>query len=195
MVYTGFEEKTEDRRVRKTKKALRMALVSLLGEKSVEDITVKELTDMADIHRGTFYNHYLDVFDLKNHMEKEISGEFELLLSQYPYYRKGETPYDMIAAALHYFEENREVIPMLLNPAGDPDLRNKIYGGLLERCLAAYLPSPFPGTQSTYIYENSFCESGIIGMLNTWMENGMRIPPEELAALLCRMLQNSTIHV
>jgi len=40
----------EDRRVRKTKKSLREGLVELLQEKSIQNITVKELTDRADIH-------------------------------------------------------------------------------------------------------------------------------------------------
>lgn len=53
-----------DRRVRKTRKQLRECLITLLKEKKVQDITVRELTDMADLNRGTFYLHYKDVFDL-----------------------------------------------------------------------------------------------------------------------------------
>lgn len=56
-------EETVDRRVRKTKKQLRECLTRLLKEKKVQDITVRELTDMADLNRGTFYLHYRDVFD------------------------------------------------------------------------------------------------------------------------------------
>ena len=53
-----------DRRVRKTRKQLRECLISLLKQKKVQDITVRELTDMADLNRGTFYLHYKDVYDL-----------------------------------------------------------------------------------------------------------------------------------
>ena len=53
-----------DRRVRKTRRQLRECLITLLKEKKVQDITVGELTDMADLNRGTFYLHYKDVFDL-----------------------------------------------------------------------------------------------------------------------------------
>ncbi len=53
-----------DRRVRKTRRQLRECLITLLKEKKVQDITVRELTDMADLNRGTFYLHYKDVFDL-----------------------------------------------------------------------------------------------------------------------------------
>ena len=55
----------DDRRVRKTKKALRQGLVSLLEKKKLKDITVRELTDTVDLHRGTFYVHYRDIYELR----------------------------------------------------------------------------------------------------------------------------------
>lgn len=69
MINNGFEERSEDRRIRKTKKALRAALVRLLSKESIAEITIKELTDEADVHRGTFYHHYRDAFDLKEQVE------------------------------------------------------------------------------------------------------------------------------
>ena len=49
------EQKKEDRRVRRTRKILTQALTELLQKKQVNEITVKELTDLADMNRGTFY--------------------------------------------------------------------------------------------------------------------------------------------
>ena len=63
----GIENK-EDRRVRKTKKALREGLIELLNEKSIQSITVRELTDKVDIHRSTFYANFKDVYELYNHV-------------------------------------------------------------------------------------------------------------------------------
>jgi len=57
-------EQKEDRRVRKTKKALREGLAELLTQKSIQKITVRELTDKVDIHRSTFYANYEDIYDL-----------------------------------------------------------------------------------------------------------------------------------
>ena len=47
--------KKEDRRVRRTKKLLTQALTELMQQKQVKEITVTELTDLADMNRGTFY--------------------------------------------------------------------------------------------------------------------------------------------
>lgn len=50
-----MEEQSVDRRVRKTKRQLRKALMDLMAEKPVKSISVRELADRADINRGTFY--------------------------------------------------------------------------------------------------------------------------------------------
>ena len=50
-----------DRRVRRTRKQLRECLVTLLKQKKVQDITVRELTELADLNRGTVYLHYMRI--------------------------------------------------------------------------------------------------------------------------------------
>lgn len=52
-----MEERGIDRRVRKTKRQLRQALMDLMSEKPSKSISVRELAERADINRGTFYIH------------------------------------------------------------------------------------------------------------------------------------------
>jgi AcrR family transcriptional regulator len=52
-----------DPRIRRTSKYLRKALVELLKEKDVGAITIQEITERADLTRGTFYLHYQDKKD------------------------------------------------------------------------------------------------------------------------------------
>lgn len=42
--------KKEDRRVKKTEKALAEALSKLLVDKKIQNITIRELTETADLH-------------------------------------------------------------------------------------------------------------------------------------------------
>lgn len=64
-----------DRRIIKTKRAISLALFQLLAEKSVDDITITELTTKADINRKTFYLHYSCVQDVAD----ELIGKIEML--------------------------------------------------------------------------------------------------------------------
>ena len=63
--------KKEDRRVRRTRKILTQALTDLLQQKQVNEITVKELTDLADMNRGTFYLYYKDIYDMLGKIQDE----------------------------------------------------------------------------------------------------------------------------
>ena len=58
-----------NRSVRQTKQRLYEALVHLLQQKSLREITVRELTELAGISRGTFYFHYADIYALMEQME------------------------------------------------------------------------------------------------------------------------------
>lgn len=51
-----------NRSVRQTKQRLYEALIHLLQQKSLREITVRELTELAGISRGTFYFHYADIY-------------------------------------------------------------------------------------------------------------------------------------
>ena len=50
-----------DRRVNRTKRQIKKALINLLSKKALSRITVSEITELADIGRGTFYTHYQDL--------------------------------------------------------------------------------------------------------------------------------------
>ncbi|MGI6469353.1 MAG: TetR/AcrR family transcriptional regulator [Syntrophomonadaceae bacterium] len=66
-----------DRRVRKTKRILKDSLATLLLEKNLNNITVQELVNLADINRGTFYLHYRDLHDMLTQIEAEMLQEME----------------------------------------------------------------------------------------------------------------------
>ena len=53
-----------DLRVIKTRQAIRIALISLLSEKELSDITISELSARAQVNRKTFYYHFEDIFSL-----------------------------------------------------------------------------------------------------------------------------------
>ena len=60
-----------DARVRYTRKVIQDAFLNILKEKPVSKITVKEVCDMTEINRGTFYKHYQDCYDLLDKIEEE----------------------------------------------------------------------------------------------------------------------------
>lgn len=61
-----------DLRKKKTLRAIKEAFYALRGDKNLEQITVTELTQMAEISKATFYLHYRDVYDLSEQLQQEV---------------------------------------------------------------------------------------------------------------------------
>ena len=68
--------KKTDARVRYTKRVLKESFLKLLKEKSVNKITVKEVCELAELNRATFYLHYSDCFALLESIEQELLEAF-----------------------------------------------------------------------------------------------------------------------
>lgn len=66
------EESSVDRRIIRTKEAIRDALITLIEEKGFDAVSVINITSRADINRGTFYLHYRDKYDLLEQIEAGV---------------------------------------------------------------------------------------------------------------------------
>ena len=74
-------EQKSDLRVTKTRRPIKAAFLELVQTKPGQKITVTELAKRAEISKGTFYLHYLDIYNLYNQMVEEtvakIAGSFD----------------------------------------------------------------------------------------------------------------------
>lgn len=61
-----------DLREKKTKRSIKNAFIQLRTEKPLERISVKELSELAEISKATFYLHYHDIYDLSEQLQKEL---------------------------------------------------------------------------------------------------------------------------
>ncbi len=61
-----------DKRIEKTKKAIKEAFLELRTKKPLEKISVKELCEIAYINKSTFYSHYEDIHALSDALEYEL---------------------------------------------------------------------------------------------------------------------------
>lgn len=109
-----MEEKVVDRRVRKTKRQLRLALMKLMAEKSVKDISVRELAAIADINRGTFYIHYKDVYDLLSSLEDELAEGLVVVCRRHNAKDSEGKTYPYLMELYQYIEQNADLCHVLL---------------------------------------------------------------------------------
>lgn len=72
-----------DKRVIRTKKAIKAALFKLLETKDLSVVTITELTQKANVNRRTFYTHYRNITDILNEIEEELVESLTWLLQQF----------------------------------------------------------------------------------------------------------------
>lgn len=61
-----------DKRVIRTKKAIKAALFRIMGNKDISSITISELTAKANVNRRTFYTHYRNITDILDEIESDL---------------------------------------------------------------------------------------------------------------------------
>ena len=174
---------TEDRRVRKTKKQLRSALTSLLLEKEIGRITVRDVADLADVNRGTFYAHYRDVYDLLHQLEDSFLERLDQVGERHDARAvDGKTfPYleDLFALAGEY----SDIFYTLYCRSGDTEFQEKVFGKLKHQFLFEFLSLRGVADPDKQDYCASFIVAGMCTLAKVWIENGMRQTPEEMARL------------
>lgn len=170
----------ENRSVRNTKKRLREGLLSLMKEKPVNEITVKELTELADVNRGTFYFHYEDIYALLHDMEDEFFAEFSLAMDSIP---SAETARAYLLSVFTIVGEHSELCRILLGQNGDMQFIAKIYQFIDEKCSSIWSENLNLRKGRPLELYNSFIINGCIGMVKHWLESGMQETPDEVTDL------------
>ena len=86
------EERKIDRRILKTKKAIRNSFAELLSEKELNSITVSDVANKADINRKTFYNYYSGVYQVIDEIENELICLFDCELNDIDFQEAMKNP-------------------------------------------------------------------------------------------------------
>ena len=172
-----------DRRVRKTRRQLRECLITLLKEKKVQDITVRELTDMADLNRGTFYLHYKGVFDLLEKTEAELQEDFNQLVCKHDAVDLKQRPSVIFNEIYSLVYDNADLIEILLGENGDLNFVNRLKQLIREKCLKDWMEVFRSGNAAAFDAFFSFIVSGCIGLVQYWLQTGLKETPEQMAKL------------
>lgn len=189
-----MKKTSNDRRTIRTKKMIRSALAELIEEKGFINISVTDLTQRADINRGTFYLHYVDKYDLLEKTEDEIIKEIQeetrhLDSVNMMNIDTTNEPLPFMVKLFEYFRENSVIIKSILGSKGDPTFDGKIKK-FIETNLFEKQKSKSFNVDQAVISEEYFIPyilSADLGVIQHWLEKGMKESPEEMALMLARM--------
>lgn len=183
---------TENRSVQKTKRNLKDALIYFLKEKSIHQVKVKELTEKAEINRGTFYFHYSDIYELLDELEDDVFTELEKMFDQYDENLSKEiNPASLLDVLFFSLSEKRDIIYILLGPNGSRSFSSRI-DGWVDYHSRNILQSAFPEVEPEYHrLVSAFLIRGVIGTFKTWYETGQNQTHHELAEIIKKIIGNT----
>lgn len=184
-------KKREDRRIRRTRQRLQSALIQLLKEKPLAKIQIKEIINLADVSRPTFYQHFGTKENLLlSHIDDLFDRIFEDVFSGV----EEENPIDMlrlITASFEQWQRHRQELQWVLQVENKDLLMTSLQAHLaaLKKEFDQHVTPP----KQAQVYEKyliGFITGGMYMVLKTWLDHDTPESPETMAHLTFLLLFN-----
>lgn len=183
-----MENQATDKRVVRTKNAIRRAFNELVQAKEMSDISVSELTAAADITRSTFYMYYDSVSAVRDQIENEIFAYIDRVMSEQDWVQCMVNPYPLLSAIgreiTRYDEYNRYIL--CSNNSG------RLLDKVNERFVAAFIGYAeekmldIDAARAKYVA--AFVSAGICECFKIWYNHRSSLSLEELCRRISDMV-------
>ena len=151
------------------KKQLTTALLALLKEKSLSDISISELADRAEVGRVSFYRNYKNKEDILKEESDRLIKEWGKLYESNP----ESAPETLFPSLFDFYRDHRDFYTTLYD-AGMSSI-------MMETIIDTIQITP--EMQNLEAYMKSFWAYGIYGWMLEWIKRGMQENGKELSTL------------
>ncbi len=163
-----------DRRIRRTRQALRAALVELVMEHGYESVTVQQITARAGIARTTFYLHYQDKDDLLFNGFGDLYEELKTVVA--PTQMNATADWEHVAAHADFYRA-------MLGPQGSAAFATFLRT-LLAEMMRDHLLLPLSAGANPRLDIDlmaHYLAGAQLGLYAWWLETGMETPAADMA--------------
>jgi AcrR family transcriptional regulator len=191
----GAPPKSTDRRIQRTHQLLRQAAIETMNEKGFLTMTIRDITDRANVNRGTFYAHYPDKYAL---LDELIHDQFQSLLEKSlppePRWNK-QTLHLLVKVVLEHFEDEyrqcdpAEVVDPLIERATKDALANLLLTWLKQEKSAG---AAFRVPVETIARVVSWT---ILGAAVHWYQEGSKLSAGQVADDVLLILMEGVAHL
>jgi AcrR family transcriptional regulator len=164
-----------DRRVRRTRAALRDALLDLIAERGYEAVTVQDIIDRADVGRSTFYNHYTDKDDL---LRDGFAGLRSILTAAPSAGGSSRQRLRFSLPLLRHVHEQRRLVAALLSHGGRTRVLNHVED-LLTAIVREELDTLGDATTVPSDATATYIVGAYIALMRWWLTDRPDLGPED----------------
>ncbi|MDE6432613.1 MAG: hypothetical protein K2L07_00115 [Lachnospiraceae bacterium] len=177
----------EDRRVRKTKKAIQDVFCEMTKEKNLNEITVKELCAEADINKSTFYLHYHDIYDLADQIQDILIRDVCAIIDEYPYEETiTKAPEMWIKIARAHFKDSND-LGSIMRRTGMLPLIRKFECAVIEHIMNKFVLAGMERNSASFFQHHlyvTFVINGYLGVLREFDVSEMETAMVEVSKRL-----------
>ncbi|GEK28310.1 TetR/AcrR family transcriptional regulator [Furfurilactobacillus siliginis] len=188
-----------DPRVIKTRSSLKTALISLMQQYKIENISVQKITETAHITRGTFYLHYKDKRDFISRAMTEILDDFfdaviidgtTMLPAEYSFLDGKDVDILSLNTAFSYIESEAQMFSVLLNTQENGLFEHQLNERLTHLLEEFHnlLNPVFMDISVPVNIQIAFVVSAYVGLIKNWLSEGMIYTPHYMTSSVKKMI-------
>lgn len=169
-----------------TKEKLTNAFWTLYEQKPYEQITVREISELAGYNRSTFYTYFKDVYDVLEQTEADIYRLLEEEFDHGQHMLNKERMLESVRAIGGFLTKNRRRLVLLLGENGDAKFTHRMMQRMREH-IRLHLRKASYRDDAAFEYMVEYIVNAHVGLTLRWFQNGCDIPFEEMTALIFRL--------
>lgn len=177
----------EDRRIRRTKRALAAALIELAAERAYEAITIREITERADVGYATFFRHFESKDELMLQIFQDMADDLEATAAKH-----GDNFFKNEGVLIFKHVQDNEVLyrTVLDSPPFARKLRAFFTAHIAKHMeqQARTIPEP---VLPLPVAANHVATS-LLGLVEWWLGQGLSLPVEQMAQIYDRLIIRAT---
>lgn len=182
-----------DPRVRRTRRLLRDALVSLVLEKDFASISIKEITERAEVAYITFFRHYESLDQLL--MEALDEGLGELMTRIETLAKQSDTSNLETEGRLifEYIGQKADLFRILFKSQSVIRVRKKVVRNIAAVFQKSCLPLARSGNPMATAMLSNHIATSLLSLIEWWLENKMNPAPAEMGRVYKKLIIDSTV--
>lgn len=180
-----------DARVVRTRALLKSALLSLLTEKTFDEIKIKEIAEKAGVNRVTYYDHYSSKDELLAELTEDVLAEYADIIEGMPSVSLSQWPsvelIQTIKFSVGHIKKHSDFYTIMLLTNGVPDFSNRLHEQMSRSLHQSMQRIGLIDPDIEFDLFVDWIIGGAIGVYKHWLQNGMRQTEEEISRQLLKI--------
>ncbi len=174
----------------RSKKMIKLSFLKLLATKDISKIKILEITEMADLSKGSFYTHYQDIFAVLEDIENENIDILNTLMELHPCHTIIENPSNFLLELYNQINCNIEIYSLLFKSDHAGHFLDKLQNEFTNHMMKDdVVINKTKDAQCAKIYF-SFIAVGTAHMIYDWFTSENQQPFEEIVSLYNQFMTN-----